>query len=320
MYQDHVLFGTIIPNIIGMIKRAGRTDPVTDGITAEDTRGIRVDLRPRSHWQNLINKIFIFVILFLLGLGIYQRDNSYLEAESGMGYALGIIGGSMMLILLLYPLRKRWRAMDRFLSIKFWFRLHMTFGILGPIAILYHSSFSLGSMNSNVALICMLLVASSGLIGRYLYVKIHHGLYGARTRISEYQALAENRREVLVKVIPHGEKVIDDLKSIETMSMQHSYGLFHSLYLRRKTKAEITRIRKIVKKIFRHEYKKGNRLSRKAAKLIHRNIEDYFVTVKRATDLRVNERLFAWWHILHFPLFLMMLVTGIVHVFVVHMY
>ena len=33
------------------------------------------------------------------------RDYRYLEAESGIGYALGIVGASMMLILLLHPLR-----------------------------------------------------------------------------------------------------------------------------------------------------------------------------------------------------------------------
>jgi histone H3/H4 len=293
---------------------------VTDAIAAQVTPDINVSLRQRSHWQQLGNKIFILIILLLLGLGWYQREDSYFEAESGLGYVLGIVGGSLMLLLLLYPLRKRLRVMDRFFSIKFWFRVHMLFGILGPVAILYHSSFSLGSMNSSIALVCMLLVASSGLIGRYLYVKIHHGLYGARTRITEYQAMAEQRREVLVRALPHGERIISELEGIEKIGTTQAHGLIHSLRLRKMTKVEIKRIRKLVRKVLKHEYKKGKRISRKAAKVISQGIEEYFITVKRATDLRVNERLFAWWHILHFPLFLMMLFTGIVHVFVVHMY
>ena len=293
---------------------------VIDGITADGTPGINARLRQRSHWQQLGNYIFSFVILLLLGLGWYQKNDSYLEAESGLGYALGILGGSLMLLLLLYPLRKRLRVMDRFLSIKFWFRLHMLFGLLGPIAILYHSSFSIGSMNSTIALFCMLLVASSGLVGRYLYVKIHHGLYGARTRISEYQAVAEKRREIVVKVLPHGEKIIGELQVLEKIGTTQAHGLFHSLRLRKMTKTEIKRVRKNVRDTIRHEYKEGKRISRKAANVIRQSIEEYFMTVKRAADLRVNERLFGWWHILHFPLFVMMLITGIIHVFVVHMY
>ncbi len=293
---------------------------MTDAVAAQVTPGINVNLRQRSHWQQLGNRIFIVFILFLMGFGWYQREDSYFEAESGLGYVLGIVGGSLMLILLLYPLRKRLRSLDRFLSVKFWFRLHMLFGILGPIAILYHSSFSLGSMNSSIALVCMLLVASSGLIGRYLYVKIHHGLYGARTRISEYQAMAEKRREVLVKALPHGERIITELESMEKISTTQAHGLIHSLRLRKMTKVETKRIRKLIRKILKHAYKKEKCISRKAAHIINKGINEYFIIVKRAADLRVNERLFAWWHILHFPLFLMMLITGIVHVFVVHMY
>ena len=291
-----------------------------DAVTVQDTPGINMSVRQRSHWRYLGNYLYSIVILLLLGIGWYQSNDSYLEAESGLGYALGIIGGSLMLILLLYPLRKRLRVMDHFFSIKFWFRIHMLFGLLGPIAILYHASFSIGSLNSTIALICMLLVASSGLVGRYLYVKIHHGLYGARTLISEYQGMAEKRREILVRVLPHGEKIIGELQTLEKIGTTQAHGLIHSLRLRKMTRNETKRIRKLVRSILRHEYKKGNRISRKAADVIRQGIEEYFAAVKRGADLRVNERLFSWWHILHFPLFLMMLVTGIVHVFVVHMY
>ena len=293
---------------------------MTEAIAAQDTRGINVRVRQRSHWHQLGNYLYSIVILLLLGLGWYQSNDSYLEAESGLGYALGIIGGSLMLILLLYPLRKRLRVMDRFLSIKFWFRIHMLFGLLGPIAILYHSSFSIGSLNSTIALICMLLVASSGLVGRYLYVKIHHGLYGAQTQLSEFKTLAEKQREVLIRVLPHGERIINELEGLEKVATAQAHGLFHSSRLRKMTKVEIKKIRKLVRKVLKHGYKKEKCISKKSASVILKGTEDYFNIVKRAADLRVNERLFSWWHILHFPLFLMMLFTGIIHVFVVHMY
>ena len=293
---------------------------MSDAIAAQVTPGINVSMQKRSHWEGLGNKIFILIILLLLAFGWYQRDDSYLEAESGRGYTLGIVGGSLMLLLLLYPLRKRLRSMDRFLSIKFWFRVHMLFGILGPVAILYHSSFSLGSMNSSIALVCMLLVATSGFVGRYLYVKIHHGLYGAQTQLSEFKTLAEKQREVLIRVLPHGERIINELEGLEKVSTTQAHGLFHSSRLKRMTKAEIKKIRKLVRKVLKHAYKKERCISKKAAAVILKGTDEYFNIAKRAADLRTNERLFAWWHILHFPLFLMMLFTGIVHVFVVHMY
>jgi len=109
-----------------------------------------------------------------------QRDDSILSAETGLGYALGIIGVSLMLLLLTYPLAKRNHWLRQRVAVRHWFRLHMIMGILGPTAILFHCDFHMGSLNSSVALICMLLVVASGVIGRYFYSKVHLGLYGQK--------------------------------------------------------------------------------------------------------------------------------------------
>jgi hypothetical protein len=53
--------------------------------------------------------VWYSTIGLLLLAGWVSRDQRYLVAESGIGYWFGIIGGSMMLLLLIYPLRKRFR-------------------------------------------------------------------------------------------------------------------------------------------------------------------------------------------------------------------
>ena len=129
--------------------------------------------------------LFFGGVLITLFRGWLDRDDLSRTAESGIGYALGIIGGVLMLLLLLYPLRKRARFMQRLGPVKWWFRSHMILGIVGPMCILFHCSFHLGALNSNVSLLCMTLVAGSGLIGRYLYSKIHYGLYGRKITLQE---------------------------------------------------------------------------------------------------------------------------------------
>jgi hypothetical protein len=42
--------------------------------------------------------------------------------------------------------------------------------------------------------------------------------------------------------------------------------------------------------------------------------------VRRVAELSTYERLFSLWHVLHLPLFFMLLVAGIVHVIAVHVY
>ena len=94
--------------------------------------------------------IFGTTIAVALYVGWIDRDEGHLTPETGTGYWLGIVGASMMLLLLFYPLRKRFRILRHLGKIPDWFRLHMVLGILGPTLILFHGNFKLGSLNSNV--------------------------------------------------------------------------------------------------------------------------------------------------------------------------
>jgi hypothetical protein len=129
--------------------------------------------------------IFFVAVLAAIAFGIRLPTSAYLSPQSGLGYALGVAGGSMMLLLLLYPVRKRLPHARYIGSTRSWFRMHMTLGILGPALILFHSNFSLGATNSNVALVCMLIVSGSGLFGRYFYRRIHLELNGREATLDE---------------------------------------------------------------------------------------------------------------------------------------
>ncbi|OYU72180.1 MAG: hypothetical protein CFE45_40840, partial [Burkholderiales bacterium PBB5] len=83
-------------------------------------------------------------------------------------------------LLFAYPLRKRWQTLARFGRAKWWFVVHMVLGIGGPLMVLAHSTFRVGSLNAAVALFSMLLVSGSGVAGRFLYLRIHRGLGGER--------------------------------------------------------------------------------------------------------------------------------------------
>ena len=124
----------------------------------------------------------------------------YITPQTGVGYALGIIGGSAMLLLLRLSGAQA-RPGAAFLgTTKRWFQAHMVLGIVGPVLVLFHSNFSLGATNSNVALACMLVVSGSGLFGRYFYTRIHHGLHGRKASLAELKEYAEKLRWVTTNV------------------------------------------------------------------------------------------------------------------------
>ena len=145
-------------------------------------------------------QVFSLVTLALLIWGDRFPTQQYITPQTGAGYALGIAGGSAMLLLLVYPARKRVPALRFMGTTKHWFQAHMVLGIVGPVLILFHSNFSLGATNSNVALACMLVVSGSGLFGRYFYTRIHHGLHGRRASLAELREYAEKLRWVTTNV------------------------------------------------------------------------------------------------------------------------
>ena len=42
--------------------------------------------------------------------------------------------------------------------------------------------------------------------------------------------------------------------------------------------------------------------------------------IRQMLELHFYERLFAFWHLMHLPLFIMLIITGFVHVYAVHAY
>jgi len=100
--------------------------------------------------------------------GYSSHLERFITPQRGLGYALGIVGGSLMLLILIYPTRKRLHALASLGGVPLWFNLHKLLGVIGPLIVLFHANFSFGATNSNVALVCMLVVSGSGIVGRYI--------------------------------------------------------------------------------------------------------------------------------------------------------
>jgi hypothetical protein len=59
---------------------------------------------------------------------------------------------------------------------------------------------------------------------------------------------------------------------------------------------------------------------RRVEKVVRLYIERRLDASRRVIEFRTYERLFSLWHILHLPLFFMLLAAGIVHVIAVNVY
>lgn len=281
---------------------------------------------PIPWWQPTPARLGFLAAALLIVAGFKLPLSRWLSPEHGAGYILGIVGGSAMLLLLYYPLRKRFPSLAVTGSVKTWFQIHMVLGIAGPLCILYHSQFSLGAANSNAALFAMLIVSASGIVGRYFYARIHCGLYGHRTNLGELQLAAVELRdkiagaqfvpELLTELDAAEKRIIERKKTyLRVLLRPITVGVrtwYERLRLTRRATHELrataARSRVVAE---RHEH-----FERAVRRYIARRLN----ATRQVVEFESYERLFSLWHVLHLPLFFMLLIAGVVHVVAVHVY
>lgn len=262
---------------------------------------------------------FAAVVGAVVLIGWRTRGDGSLTAESGVGYALGVCGGTMMVLMLSYSARKRLRWMRRWGRIKVWFQAHMLLGVLGPVAILFHANFGLGSTNSNVALFSMLLVMASGIVGRFLYTRVTHELYGQRATLRELREQLKISRDRLRDSFPLDTRTSSLLTALETTAQAPAGGWGTRIVWL----AILPRRARRMRAFLLHDLTLQNHdpLTQGAVlQAASEQIDTYVAAVLNEAQFTFYERLFSLWHALHMPLFILLMAAGIVHVIAVHMY
>lgn len=267
------------------------------------------------------------LLVLLVALGWQIRDRHWISPEDGVGYWLGIIGGSLMLSLLVYPLRKKYRLLQALGSTKAWFQAHIVIGLVGPLLVLYHCNFQLGSFNSKVALYAMLLVAGSGIVGRYFHSAIHRGLNGRKTSLDELQkelAASADGSNGMARLMPGlVAKLHQKAGELQGHEITQSLGIGRSLRWTFTHHVERLRLMLLARRELRSAAAGSETVSRDYPRLkrsAYRYIGNYTRLLGRVAQFSFYERLFAIWHIFHLPLFFVLVLSASFHVLAVHMY
>lgn len=244
-----------------------------------------------------------------------------------IGYWLGVAGGVMLLLLFSYPLRKYVRWLHRWGQVKWWFLVHMALGIGGPLLILVHSTFRVGSTNAAVALYSMLIVAGSGVIGRFLYMRINRGLHGEAAMLRDLQARAGLDRSEAHSRLAFAPAVEARLLAFE---QQHLGGprtlathFRDVLWLPLQQAWVGLECRRALKAALAAQAEQRGWSAAECAKRERqtlRLVQRYLQGVVRVAQLSAHVRLFALWHVAHVPFVYLMVVCAIVHVVAVHAY
>ena len=113
-----------------------------------------------------------------------QKAHRLLRPSGTAGLVFGIAGAGLMLLTLPYIIRKKIPSLVRRGSTQRWLDFHIFCGIVGPAFITLHTSFKFNGIIS-VAYWSMVLVVTSGFVGRYLYVRIPRSIRGVELSLDE---------------------------------------------------------------------------------------------------------------------------------------
>jgi hypothetical protein len=108
----------------------------------------------------------------------FHPEHAALKPSGLLGHGMGIIGSLFMILgVSLYMARKRYRIFSRLGFLKHWLEFHIFLCTLGPILVLFHTSFKFGGIVA-ISFWSMVAVFLSGVIGRFIYIQIPRTIEG----------------------------------------------------------------------------------------------------------------------------------------------
>ena len=256
------------------------------------------------------------ISLFIMGISyyntplterFYHSEHDLYKPSGLIGHGLGIIGTLLIVIgVFSYMARKRYRFLSRFGRLKHWLEFHIFLCILGPIMILYHTAFKFGGIVS-ISFWSMVVVVASGVIGRYIYLQIPRSMEGRELSLNEVREMKSNLNAHIKNRFKLDEKSYNAILEYTSINSQDQNGDENIRMIRRNKENKIS-IRRLKKTL------RTYRLSEASIRGIVKLIKNEISLNKKLQRLQSMQRLFKYWHIVHLPFALIMLVIMIIHV------
>ncbi len=274
--------------------------------------------------HKLYISLFVAVTLLSLVLIVYYGYSYYtlpleerffsplhnnFKPSGFIGHGLGIIGSFMMLLgVVIYMVRKRVKSFHRYGILKYWLELHIFLCTLGPILVLFHTAFKFGGIVS-VSFWSMVAVFLSGIIGRFIYVRIPRTIQGVELDLREVDDINNNYSLTLREKYNVDENILLQIENFANQKYKGSLSVKNILfivvkdYFRRKSN-----LRMIKKSLI------NAGVSRRKVNEIKKISKQKMLLSNRISYLRVFQSLFKYWHIVHLPFALVMLIIMLVHI------
>lgn len=255
----------------------------------------------------------LLVATLLGGLDFYRtplleraHHQGYWQWKAGgtIGHKLGIAGSSMMVLMLLYSVRKRVGVLRRAGPLSRWLDVHIFLGVFGPLLVVLHSSFKVQGLVA-LSFWSMVVVATSGVLGRYLYLQIPRTRAGEERALAELEAEDRGLSELLRTRFRLDEAQLARLEALVAVPERGGLlgGFVRLVTDDLRLRSGLRQFARSCRSVPRPVFREFERVVRQKAQL-RRRIQLW----DRAHEL------FHYWHVLHKPFAIVMYLFMIVHV------
>lgn len=252
-------------------------------------------------WSMVAITVFVTVYLAIYGYAYYSaplEERFYIEGHqwfkpSGVfGHGLGIAGTFMIAFGVgIYIARKRYNVFS-FIRLKYLLEFHIFLCTLGPILVLFHTAFKFGGIIT-VAFWSMVAVVLSGVIGRFIYIQIPKTIEGRALSLQEVR----DKKESLAQLLR------------ENYSLDN-----HMIQMMNQYTSEDEAERKNVSSTKLRRALIASHLSKENLKEVLAFAKEERTLSIRIKRLNKMQELFKYWHIVHLPFALIMLIIVIIHI------
>jgi len=265
------------------------------------------------------------LILGLIGFGWINWNSINFQAGGEFTYNSGLIGGIAMALVLIYALRKRMKLMRRAGNMEAWYYFHLLGGVLGPLIIVFHTGFTIKSINSGVALFTMITIVLSGVFGRYIYTRIGYSLH------RKLLAIKDSETQLMESLhgyeSPLSEKIERRLSNFSLSVLTGDRSLLklpmRVVAIRGAATACYVKVSGDLGSMIKSRAQREGWSSADVKARIHREKEqlrDHIAAIANIANAHLFERILVRWRILHIPLLYILVITALIHVLYVHMY
>lgn len=217
-----------------------------------------------------------------IGDRYFHPGYELLKPSSFLGHGLGVIGTSIIVIGLFgYMARKRLKFFHNWGILKYWLELHIFMCTWGTVMVIFHSSFKLNGLIS-IGFWVLITVWLSGVVGRYIYLQIPRTIEGTVLNLNE----------------------LIELKTSLNNELHNKYKVNVS-EIKKHTIAEL-RMNQDLEDISKDEMRKLKKLIGQRKKLLFK--------IKRLDKMK---KMLNYWHYIHLPFALIMLIIMMIHVGIV---